>query len=494
MAPLVEYRMLIGGKWVAAADGRHLETENPFTRSPWARIPRGGSADAAAAVTAAHDAFEHGPWPAMSASDRGVLLFRLADLVAREAESLAATEVRDNGKRITEMMGQLRRIPDWYRYFGGLADKIEGRVPPHNNPDILNINQYEPLGVVAAFTPWNSPLLLAAYKLAPLLAAGNTVVLKPSEYTSASSLEFARLAAEAGFPPGVINVVTGYGREIGPSLVSDPRVAKISLTGGEEAGRTVYKLAAESFQHVALELGGKSPNIVFEDCNLENAVNGVMAGIFAATGQTCIAGSRLLVQDTIHDRFLEKLIPRATGLRMGDPADPATQIAPIATEPQFQKILEYIDIAKREGANVALGGKVSSGPGCGNGLFIEPTVLTEVTNDMRIAREEVFGPVLAVIRFKDEAEAIEIANDTPYGLAAGLWTSDMPRAIRASKRLRAGTVWVNTYRAVSYLSPFGGYKQSGIGRENGIEAIKEYLQIKSIWFNSAEHVANPFGA
>ncbi|MEM8786846.1 MAG: aldehyde dehydrogenase [Pseudomonadota bacterium] len=480
-----------GAPWPAAA-GDWIDSTYPYTREVWARIPRGQAADAQAAVGAASRAFEDQAWAGLTPSARGKLLYRLADLFEARAEEFARLEVMDNGKRITEMLGQMRRVPDWYRYFAGLADKVEGAVLPNENQAVLNITRPGPLGVVVCITPWNSPLLLAAYKLAPALAAGNTIILKPSEFTSASSLIFGELFAEAGFPPGVVNVVTGYGNEIGQALVTDPRVAKVSFTGGSEGGRAVYKLAAEYFHEVALELGGKSPNIVFPDADLENAANGVLAGIFAASGQTCIAGSRLLVHRSIHDELLDRIIAKSSDIRMGDPLDPATQMAPVATEAQHTKILDYIEIAKAEGATCVLGGKAGEGPDCGDALFIEPTIFTGVTNDMRIAREEVFGPVLSVISFDDEDAAIAIANDTDFGLAAGLWTQDLSRAVRLSDRLRAGTVWVNIYRAVSYTSPFGGIKQSGIGRENGMKAIEEFMTTKSIWFNTAPTVANPF--
>ncbi len=492
MTELKRYRCLIGGEWVDAAGGETFESFNPYTGKPWALIPRGRAADAERAVEAAHHAFRKGPWRAMKPSQRGQLMRRLGDLITVEAERLAETETRDNGKLYAEMASQVRYTPQWYYYFGGLADKIEGAVIPTDKNEVFNFTRTEPLGVVVGITPWNSPLLLTAFKLAPALAAGNTVVLKPSEFTSASTLEFAALFEKAGFPPGVVNVVTGFGAEVGDPLIQHPKVAKVAFTGGERSGRHVYQAAAGSFKHVSLELGGKSPNIVFADANIDNAVRGAIAGIFAASGQTCIAGSRLLVQDCIHNEFLDKLLAFAKTAKLGDPMRADTQVGPVATLPQHQKILDYIEVAKGEGARCVLGGGRGSGDDCGEGWFVQPTIFDGVTNKMRIAQEEVFGPVLSVIRFKDDEEAVEIANDVLYGLAAGVWTENMRRAIRMSERLEAGTVWVNMYRAVSYMSPFGGYKHSGLGRENGQDAIRAYLQTKSVWINTAETVPNPF--
>jgi aldehyde dehydrogenase (NAD+) len=340
--------------------------------------------------------------------------------------------------------------------------------------------------------PWNSPLLLLSWKLAPALAAGNTVVVKPSEYTSASTLEFGRLIEQAGFPPGVVNIITGFGNEVGEPLVTNPDVAKIAFTGGEMSGQRVYESAAKGLKRVTLELGGKSPNIVFDDAVMDDAVKGAISGIFAASGQTCIAGSRLLVQRSIHNEFVDRLVAFAKTARMGNPADPDTQVGPVTTPPQYRKILDYIAIGKSEGAQVALGGGPADKTQFGDGWFVDPTIFTGVNNRMRIAQEEIFGPVLAVIPFHDEEEAIAIANDTVYGLAAGVWTQSIRRALLMSERLRAGTVWVNTYRAVSFMSPFGGYKRSGLGRESGQEAIYEYLQQKSVWISTATEVPNPF--
>ncbi|ALA16908.1 MULTISPECIES: aldehyde dehydrogenase [unclassified Chelatococcus] len=486
------YRMLVGGAWIEAAGGETFETESPFSGEAWARIPRGTPADVDKAVAAAAAAFADPAWRRISASARGALLRRLGDLVAAEAERLAEIETRDNGKLITEMRGQLRYIPQWFYYFGGLADKLEGRVIPIDKPGVFNFTREEPLGVVAAITPWNSPLMLAAWKLAPALAAGNTVVWKPSEFSSASALEFGRLFEEAGFPPGVVNIVTGFGNEIGERLVAHPRVAKVAFTGGDRTGQSVYELAARSIKPVTLELGGKSANIVFEDAEIDNAVKGVVSGIFAATGQTCIAGSRALVHRSLHDDFVERLLAVAKTARMGDPLDEATQVGPVTTRPQHAKVLEYIEIAKAEGARCVLGGTPATRPECGKGWFVEPTIFTHVKPTMRIAQEEVFGPVLSIIPFDDDEEAIAIANGTLYGLAAGVWTQSIGRALTMAERLEAGTVWVNTYRAVSYMSPFGGYKRSGIGRESGLSAVREYLQEKSVWIDTSGEVPNPF--
>ena len=487
-----KYQMYIDGKCVDSASGKWFDSYNPYTGEPWAQIAQGGAEDVDRAVRVAHKAYTEGPWSQLTASQRGLLLHKLGDLVARDARKLAETEVRDNGKLIAEMQGQLNYIPQWYYYFGGLADKIQGTVPPIDKKGYFNFTRHEPLGVVAAITPWNSPLLLVAYKLAPALAAGNTVVIKPSEFTSASTLEFVKLFEEAGFPPGVVNVVTGFGKDVGSPLVEHPLVKKVTFTGSDATGRAINELAAKTFKRVSLELGGKSPNIVFADANLEDAANGAVSGIFAATGQSCIAGSRLLLQESIHDAFLEKLLALAKTARLGDPMSLDTQIGPVTTRPQYEKVLGYIDIAKKEGAKLLLGGGPATRAECGKGWFVEPTVFSDVNNKMRIAQEEVFGPVLSVIKFKDEEEALAIANDVRFGLGAGVWTSDIGRAFRMSARIQAGTVWVNTYRAVSYMAPFGGFKDSGLGRENGIDAIRDYLQVKSVWINTGAATGNPF--
>ena len=400
--------------------------------------------------------------------------------------------MRDNGKLIAEMGAQTKYLAEWYRYYGGLADKIEGAVLPSDKPGIFNFTRYEPLGVVGMITAWNSPLLLLAWKLAPALAAGNTAVVKPSEFTSASSLEFMELIKEAGIPNGVVNCITGMGIEVGQPMVDHPDLAKVAFTGSDVAGQKIYESAARKIMPVTLELGGKSPNIVFEDADFEAAVMGAISGIFAATGQTCIAGSRLLVQRSIHDEFVKRLLEVAGAAIIGDPMSPETHVGPVTTQPQYEKILHYMNVAREDGATCVLGGGPYTGEGVKGNRFVEPTIFTNVENHMRIAQEEVFGPILSVIPFEDEAEALSIGNDIVFGLAAGVWTSDIGRALRMSEKLKAGTVWVNTYRAVSFMSPFGGYKRSGQGRESGQEAIKEFLQVKSVWIAQQTSPANPF--
>ncbi len=489
---LSKYQMVIGGVQVDAATGAVFESDNPFLGKPWALIPRGNAQDADRAVQAARKAFTSGEWPKMNASKRGALLRRLGDLITEKSKFLAEIEVRDNGKLYAEMSAQTAYMAQWYYYFGGLADKIEGAVIPIDKPDTFNFTRHEPLGVIAMIIPWNSPLLLLAWKLAPALAAGNTVVVKPSEFTSASALEFMKLIEAAGFPPGVVNVVTGYGAEVGSPLVEHPLVAKVAFTGSDATGQKIYESAARGLKKVSMELGGKSPNIVFDDAQIDNAVKGVISGIFAATGQTCIAGSRLLVQQSIHDQFVDKLVAFAKTARMGDPMSMDTQVGPVPNQPQYEKIHKYLYNPKSEGAQTLLGGAKATRPECGNGWFVEPTIFGGVNNNMRIAQEEVFGPVLSIIPFKDEDDAIAIGNDVVFGLAAGVWTQNMRRAFLMSERLQAGTVWVNTYRAVSYMSPFGGYKRSGLGRESGQDMIYEYLQTKSVWISTATEVPNPF--
>ena len=476
--------MHIDGKAVNAADGNRFESIDPFQGTAWASLPRAACADVDLAVCAAHRQVAGGDWFRTTAAERGLLLHEVGRLVTAEAEHLAALEVRDNGKLMTEMLSQVRAMAGWFTYFGGLADKFEGAITPADRSGLFHYIHYEPLGVIAAIIPWNAPLLLTAFKLAPALAAGNTVVIKPSEHASASTLALAALLERAGIPPGVVNVVTGFATEAGHALVAHPLVAKVAFTGGQEGGRAVYQSAAGFLKPVSLELGGKTPCIVFEDADLDQAVRGVIRGIFAGGGQTCMATSRLLLHTSIHDAFVERLVDLAGRMRLGDPRLPDTDMGPIATEPQFEKILCCIEAAKLEGATCILGGRRSTRPGTETGWYVEPTIFTDVRNSMTIAREEVFGPVLAVLKFETEEEAIDIANDTPFGLAAAIWTKDLRRALELPAKLSVGTVWVNTCRVTSHMAPFGGFKQSGFGREGGQQSIREYLTAKSVFISS----------
>lgn len=489
--PVRKYRNFVDGRWCDPISDEWLESFNPATGKAWALIPRGGEVDADRAVVAARAAFEAAAWRSLTPSARGDVLRRIATLLEAHVGEIAEIESRDNGKRLAEVVPQLRYLPRYFHYYAGLADKIEGAVIPIDVPDMLNYTRYEPLGVVVAITPWNSPLMIAAWKLAPALAAGNTVVLKPSEHASVSTLELMRLIEDAGLPPGVCNVVTGVGEELGAALVAHPDVAKISFTGSEAIGRRIAGAAAADIKPVTLELGGKSPQIVFDDARLDDAIHGVMAGIFVSLGQSCVAGSRLLLHDSIHDRFVARLALMMRKARVGDPLDPDTQIGPVATRAQFAKVQDFISRATRDGACIVLGGHTLRPPQCDGGWFVEPTIFTNVRSDMELFREEVFGPVLAVTRFRDEDDAVRIANATKYGLAAGVWTQDAARGVRLAERLAAGTVYVNTYRHVSALSPVGGFKRSGYGKENGIDSIKEFLRLKSVWLGLGP-VPNPF--
>ncbi|HVZ42867.1 MAG TPA: aldehyde dehydrogenase [Ramlibacter sp.] len=480
----------IAGRMHAAASGETFESFNPVTGALWGRFARSGAEDADRAVKAAQSAFD-GPWAKLSPTRRGRLLMKWGELISAHAEEIARVETQQNGKLYAEMFAQAKAALEWLYYFGGLADKVEGAVIPLERPSVLNYTLPEPLGVVAVLTPWNSPTFLTVMSVAPALAAGNTVVIKPSEVTSASILRLAQLADEAGFPPGVVNVITGD-RVAGEALVDHPGVAKVSFTGGDAAGRAIASRAGQRLVGCLLELGGKSPNIVFADANLDQAEAGVLAGIFAAAGQTCVAGSRAYVHRDVYGELKDRLTARAQKLVVGDPMLATTQMGPVATRAQLAKDQQMVERAVAEGAQLLCGGTRMRLPQHPDGFFFAPTILGVEGRDNYISHNEVFGPVLGLTPFDDEDEVVALANGTRFGLAAGVWTRDLARAHRMARRLQAGTVWINMYRALAFNSPFGGYKESGLGRQNGIESIRQYLQTKSVWCELSEEIQDPF--
>lgn len=493
LTPTAQDRKLLflDGAFVPAT-GKSFEVVNPSTGEPCAEMAEATAAEVDRAVASARQAFDQGAWRSLSGYGRAALMFRLADLIDEHAEELGALETEENGKLLRETVSQAHFAARIYRYFAGLADKIDGRVTELDSSDLVNLVIREPYGVCLLIVAWNSPMQLLANKLAPALAAGNVAIVKPSEYASGSILEFARLTQEAGFPSGVINVVIGHGSEVGQRLSSHPGVDLVSLTGGTATGGAVVQASSGDFKKLILELGGKSPQLVFADADLDRAVPGVVAGIFAAAGQTCIAGSRLLVATEIYDEVVDQLALRATAVRVGDPTDPATEMGPLANAAQYRRVLGYVESARAEGARLAAGGYAVTVEGRSGGYFVAPTIFADVTSDMQLAQEEVFGPVLCVMRFSTDDEAVRMANDNSYGLAAGIWTESMRRAFTVARRLQAGTVWINTYRTSAAAAPFGGYKRSGLGRERGLEGLLEYTQTKNVMMDIGRSGRDPF--
>ncbi len=490
MTEIQTYQMLIDGAWVDASDGGQFDSINPATGQVWCKVPEASGEDVDRAVRAAHRAFSEGPWAEMMPSERGKCLRKLADLLGERSEALGRTESLDSGKMLKETRWQAKYIAEFFQFYAGCADKISGETLPIDKPDMFVFTKREPLGVVAAVVPWNSQLFLVAVKIGPALAAGNTVVLKASEHASAAMLEFGKLIEEAGFPPGVVNIVTGHGDPCGRVLTSNPLVARISFTGGPNAARHVLENSKQNFAEVSLELGGKSPFIVFEDANIESAVNASIAGIFGATGQSCVAGSRLYLQEDIADDFLERMVGLARQIRIGDPLAEETQMGPLCTAGQLAHIKAEVAHAESEGGRVLTGGKQPEGLA---GLFYEPTIIDCPRQNLRIVDTELFGPVLCVQRFKSEAEVVQLANDSVHGLAAGIFTQNSARSLRMADAVRAGIVWVNTYRVVSPIAEFGGIKGSGYGRESGFQAMYDYTRPKTVWMNTSDApMANPF--
>ena len=473
--------LLINNEWRPASSGKTMDVINPATEEAIAAVAAADSADVDAAVGAARAALE-GPWGKMSARERGRLVSRMADRLMEKADEVARLETLHNGKPISESRNiEIPAAAECLEYYAGWADKVMGETIPVKG-NHLTYTLREPIGVVAAIVPWNFPLLLAAWKVAPALACGNTVILKPASQTPLTAIALGEIAMEVGLPPGVLNVITGPGSSVGQALVEHAGIDKIAFTGDTSTGKAIMRSAADTLKKITLELGGKSPNIVLSDADLEAAIRGATVGIFYGKGEVCAAGSRLLVDRSIKDEFIDKLAARARKMTPGDPLDPKTRLGAISSKGQLDRVLGYIGTARREGATLVAGGERAD-IGTGKGYFLQPTVFADVKPEMTIAREEIFGPVLAAIEFADLDEAIARANDSPYGLAAGVWTRDVKKAHYVARKLQAGTVWVNTYNVYDTAAPFGGYKQSGFGREMSAHALDHYTQVKAVWVN-----------
>ena len=486
-----DYQLYIDGGFCEASDGGRFDSTNPATGEVWASAPAATNADVDRAVRAAHRAMTSGEWASMTATARGRRLYRLADLVAENSHRLGEVETTDSGKLAAETRAQSAYVADYYRYYAGLADKIQGDTLPIDKPDLHVFTTRDPIGVVAAIVPWNAELFLTATKVGPALAAGNTVVIKASEIAPAPLLEFARVLDEVGFPPGVVNLLSGFGEPCGRALTSHPMVGKVAFTGGVDTARHIVANTAANLAPVSLELGGKSPILVFDDADLDGAVNGAVAGNFGASGQSCVAGSRVFVQSGIHDEFIAELVRRAEAIRIGDPLDDDSQMGPLATRAQRDRIEAVVAESTGQGAILHTGG--ARPEGLDAGWYYLPTVLGCPDQDIRSTRVELFGPVMSVLSFDTEADAVAMANDTEFGLAAGIFTADVSRVHRVAGAIRAGIVWVNTYRAISPIAPFGGFGNSGSGREAGVDAIREFTRTKTVWINtSAEPMSNPF--
>lgn len=476
------YQNFINGQWVSSASGETFPVYDPSTEEVIAQVVSSSAADIDKAVQAARAAFDFGPWPTTTAQDRGRILFKLAERIRQNAASLAELECRNTGKPIVEAEFDIADVATCFEYYGGLANKVTGNVNPVP-ANALSFTMREPIGVAGQIIPWNYPLLMAAWKLAPAIAAGCTCVLKPAEQTPLTALEFANWFAEAGLPPGVVNIVNGFGESAGAAIVAHPKVDKIAFTGSAAVGKIIVKGAADTLKRVTLELGGKSPNIFFPDADWEAAVDGALFGVFINQGEVCSAGSRILVEKKIYPKFVEAMTEKAKRIKLGAPLERDTKMGPLVSKEQYDRVTSYLDVGKKE-AKVAIGG--GRPKQCGKGYYVEPTIFYDVENSARIAREEIFGPVASVIPFDGEAEAIRIANDTPYGLAAAVWTRDIYKAFRVVKSLRAGIIWVNHMQPTYVEAPWGGYKQSGFGRELGPWGLEEYLETKQVFVNLDE--------